>query len=95
MLKVGERAPDFHALSTAGAEVSLGDFKGKKLVLYFYPKAFTPFCTAEARRTCSGKPDAIQARGKSSHSAPYDAKSRNTARPTPFEKSPLRIQSPR
>jgi peroxiredoxin Q/BCP len=50
MLKVGERAPDFQALSTAGAAVSLDAFKGKKLVLYFYPKAFTPFCTAEARR---------------------------------------------
>ena len=48
MLKVGERAPEFHALSTAGAEVSLTGFKGRKLVLYFYPKADTPGCTQES-----------------------------------------------
>jgi len=50
MLKAGERAPEFHALSTTGQYLSLAGFRGKKLVLYFYPKAFTPFCTAEARR---------------------------------------------
>jgi peroxiredoxin Q/BCP len=50
MLKVGERAPDFRALATSGHEVSLGALKGRKVVLYFYPKAFTPGCTAESRR---------------------------------------------
>lgn len=50
MLRVGERAPHFQALSTTGLPVSLTGFRGKKLVLYFYPKAFTPFCTREARR---------------------------------------------
>src|SRR5262249_836613 len=50
MVKVGEQAPDFRAMSTNGQFVSLRAYKGKKLVLYFYPKAFTPFCTAEARR---------------------------------------------
>jgi peroxiredoxin Q/BCP len=50
MLKVGERAPEFHAQSTNGSQVSLSALKGRTVVLYFYPKAFTPFCTAEARR---------------------------------------------
>lgn len=44
----GEPAPDFKAASTAGRELSLGDFAGKWLVLYFYPKSFTPGCTAES-----------------------------------------------
>jgi thioredoxin-dependent peroxiredoxin len=50
MLKAGETAPDFHALSTTGDYVSLRALRGKKVILYFYPKAFTPGCTAEARR---------------------------------------------
>lgn len=44
----GEPAPDFRAPSTSGSELGLSDFSGKWLVLYFYPKAFTPGCTAEA-----------------------------------------------
>ena len=44
----GEPAPDFKAASTAGRELTLGDFAGKWLVLYFYPKSFTPGCTAES-----------------------------------------------
>ena len=50
MVKVGERAPDFNVMSTNGAYVSLAALKGKKVILYFYPKAFTPGCTAESRR---------------------------------------------
>jgi peroxiredoxin Q/BCP len=50
MLKVGARAPQFQAMSTAGVPISLSGFRGKKLILYFYPKAFTPYCTREARR---------------------------------------------
>jgi len=42
MLKVGDKAPDFSLLSDSGATVSLGDFKDKMLVLYFFPKADTP-----------------------------------------------------
>ena len=42
MLKVGDKAPDFSLLSDSGAEVSLKDFKGHNLVLYFFPKADTP-----------------------------------------------------
>lgn len=41
-------APDFKAPATNGKTVSLADYKGQWLVLYFYPKAFTPGCTAES-----------------------------------------------
>ena len=47
-LKVGDNAPNFKALDEQGQTVSLTDFKGKKLVVFFYPKANTPGCTAEA-----------------------------------------------
>lgn len=43
-----EFAPTFTLLSDTGAEVSLTDFRGKKVVLYFYPKADTPGCTTQA-----------------------------------------------
>jgi len=42
MLKVGDEAPDFSVPSDSGANVSLRDFKGHTLVLYFFPKADTP-----------------------------------------------------
>jgi peroxiredoxin Q/BCP len=48
MLKIGEKAPDFSGRNQDGIEVKLADFKGKTLVLYFYPKDNTPGCTAEA-----------------------------------------------
>jgi peroxiredoxin Q/BCP len=47
-LKEGDKAPNFKAINEKGESVSLSDFKGKKLVLYFYPKDDTPGCTAEA-----------------------------------------------
>jgi len=47
-LKIGDPAPDFSAPDQNGNMVSLEQFKGKKLVLYFYPKDNTPGCTAEA-----------------------------------------------
>jgi peroxiredoxin Q/BCP len=47
-LKPGDKAPDFSIPNQDGNTVSLSDFKGKKLVLFFYPKASTPGCTAEA-----------------------------------------------
>ncbi len=46
-LKVGEKAPDFTGVNQDGKEVSLKDFRGKKLILYFYPKAMTAGCTKE------------------------------------------------
>lgn len=48
MLKIGDKAPEFEGKDQDGNIVRLGDFKGKKLVLYFYPKDSTPGCTAEA-----------------------------------------------
>ena len=46
--KEGEKAPDFTAKDQNGKTVSLSDFKGKNVILYFYPKDDTPGCTAEA-----------------------------------------------
>lgn len=48
MLKAGDPAPDFTLTSDGGQEVSLADYRGQKVVLYFYPKDDTPGCTAEA-----------------------------------------------
>jgi peroxiredoxin Q/BCP len=47
-LKAGDKAPAFSLLDQEGKKVSLSDFKGKKLLLYFYPKADTPGCTKQA-----------------------------------------------
>ncbi len=47
-LKPGDKAPYFKGVDQNGNEISLDDFKGKKLILYFYPKDNTPGCTAEA-----------------------------------------------
>ncbi|MEP5256478.1 thioredoxin-dependent thiol peroxidase [Winogradskyella rapida] len=47
-LQVGDKAPDFSAKDEQGNTVSLSDYKGQKLVVFFYPKASTPGCTAEA-----------------------------------------------
>ena len=48
MLQIGTQAPHFEGVIETGERVSLADFAGKKLVLYFYPKDSTPGCTAEA-----------------------------------------------
>jgi peroxiredoxin Q/BCP len=48
LLAVGEKAPYFEGVNQAGEKISLNDFQGKKLILYFYPKDDTPGCTAEA-----------------------------------------------
>lgn len=47
-LTEGAKAPEFTAKNQDGKDISLNDFKGKKVVLYFYPKDNTPGCTAEA-----------------------------------------------
>jgi len=48
-LQEGQLAPNFKAQCTSGKEVSLDDYKGKNVVLYFYPKDDTPGCTIEAK----------------------------------------------
>jgi peroxiredoxin Q/BCP len=47
-LAVGDKAPNFKLPKDDGSTVSLADFKGRKLVLYFYPRADTPGCTKES-----------------------------------------------
>lgn len=46
--KIGDKAPDFKAVDQDGQPIKLTDFKGKRLILYFYPKDNTSGCTAEA-----------------------------------------------
>ena len=48
MLNAGDKAPDFKLMDQDEKEVSLKDYAGKWLVLYFYPKDNTPGCTTEA-----------------------------------------------
>lgn len=48
MLEVGSKAPDFSLQDKDGNNISLSDFKGKKIVVYFYPKDNTPGCTKQA-----------------------------------------------
>lgn len=48
MLNIGDKAPDFTLVNKDGQEVSISDFLGKKVVLYFYPRDNTPGCTRQA-----------------------------------------------
>jgi peroxiredoxin Q/BCP len=48
MLKIGDQAPDVTLLTDAGEKFRLADLKGKRVVVYFYPRADTPGCTTEA-----------------------------------------------
>ncbi|MCH2176075.1 MAG: thioredoxin-dependent thiol peroxidase [Lentisphaeria bacterium] len=48
LLKVGTQAPEFSGIDQDGENISLSSFKGKKVILYFYPKDNTPGCTKEA-----------------------------------------------
>lgn len=48
MVDVGEKAPDIEVLDNEGKKVKLSDFRGKNIVLYFYPRDDTPGCTREA-----------------------------------------------
>ncbi len=47
-LKAGDKVPEFTSKDQDGNQVSLSDYKGKKLIVFFYPRANTPGCTAEA-----------------------------------------------
>ena len=61
-LAIGEKAPDFEQKDQHGNLVKLSDFKGKKVILYFYPKDDTPGCTAQACNLNENLP-ALQAKG--------------------------------
>jgi len=47
-LKIGDQSPDIVTIDQDGKELKLSDFRGSKVILYFYPKADTPGCTAES-----------------------------------------------
>jgi peroxiredoxin Q/BCP len=47
-IQIGKKAPAIKGVDQNGAKISLADFKGKKVALYFYPKDNTPGCTAQA-----------------------------------------------
>lgn len=57
MLKVGDKVPDFSVETTAGQAFTLSEHRGKILVVYFFPKAFTPGCTRESKRFRDAYPD--------------------------------------
>ncbi len=56
MLKEGDAAPDFTAKNQDGEQVKLADYKGERIVLYFYPKDDTPGCTKQACSLRDGFP---------------------------------------
>ena len=56
-LKPGDPAPDFTLVDQRGKKVKLKDFRGKKLVVYFYPKADTPGCTTQSCAIRDAEPD--------------------------------------
>ncbi len=58
---VGQSAPSFEGVSQTGETVSLEDFKGKRVALYFYPKNFTPGCTKQACNLRDGNQDLLDA----------------------------------
>ena len=60
-LKIGDKAPDFEVNNQDEIPVSLKDYKGKKVVLYFYPKDNTPGCTTES---CNLRDNYVELRKK-------------------------------
>ena len=56
-LKAGDKAPTFSLLNQEGKTVKLSEFKGRKLLAYFYPKALTPGCTEQACSIRDAWPD--------------------------------------
>ncbi|MEH6705369.1 MULTISPECIES: thioredoxin-dependent thiol peroxidase [Galbibacter] len=76
-LKVGDKVPDFTVQDQDGNEVSLADYKGKKLIVFFYPKASTPGCTAEACNLRDNYKE-LQAEGYSLLGVSADSQKRQT-----------------
>ena len=61
MLKIGDNAPDLLGVDEQGSEVRVSDYKGRMLVVYFYPKDSTPGCTAEACSLRDGMDELVAA----------------------------------
>ena len=59
LLKIGDAAPGFTSINQNGETVSWDSFRGKKVVLYFYPKDNTPGCTVEAKNMRDGKEELL------------------------------------
>ena len=60
--EIGKKAPDFSAATDGGGKIKLSDFKGKTVILYFYPKDDTPGCTKEACGFRDAKPNFSKAK---------------------------------
>ena len=60
MLEVGTMAPDFTLLNQNGEEISLSQYRGQKVILYFYPKDNTPGCTKQACGFAQLYPDFVK-----------------------------------
>ncbi len=74
-LKVGDKAPDFSALTDQGQTVRLSDFRGRKVVLYFYPKDDTSGCTTQACSFRDSYPEIEEQNAVVLGVSPDDAKS--------------------
>ncbi len=61
MLKIGDKSPDFKLPADSGKEISINDLRGKKVILYFYPKDMTPGCTQEAQEAANRDGNALGA----------------------------------
>lgn len=61
MLNIGDIAPDFLGCDENGTEIRVSDYRGRRLVVYFYPKDSTPGCTAEACSLRDGMDDLVAA----------------------------------
>jgi len=76
-LKQGDKVPNFTVNDQDGNSVSLSDYKGKKLIVFFYPKASTPGCTAEACNLTDNY-KALQAKGYEILGVSADSEKRQT-----------------
>lgn len=61
MLNVGDKAPDLLGVDERGNEIRVSDYRGRKLIVYFYPKDSTPGCTAEACSLRDGMDELVAA----------------------------------
>ena len=64
MLKIGDNIPNINVTTHKGESVNLSDFKGKKIVLFFYPRANTPGCTAQGYEVIGVSPDTVDKQNK-------------------------------